>query len=61
MVETSGMWGVMPGPMPLDLRLPIVRAVERGSWIGAAAHRFGDHAPRMRSEQPLAAFSTPTR
>jgi transposase len=39
MVETSGMWG-MPAPMSLDLRLRIVRAVERGSSIREAARRF---------------------
>jgi putative transposase len=31
---------VMPAPMSLDLRHRIVRAVENGSSIGAAARRF---------------------
>jgi transposase len=30
----------MPAPMPMDLRLRIVRAVERGSSIREAARRF---------------------
>jgi transposase len=30
----------MPAPMSMDLRLRIVRAVERGSSIRAAARRF---------------------
>jgi transposase len=30
----------MPAPISMDLRLRIVRAVERGSSIGAAARRF---------------------
>ena len=33
------MW-IMPAPMSLDLRLRIVRAVERGSSIREAARRF---------------------
>jgi transposase len=39
LVEISGM-GVMPAPMSMDLRLRIVRAVERGSSIREAARRF---------------------
>jgi transposase len=39
MVEASGIV-VMPAPMSMDLRLRIVRAVERGSSIREAARRF---------------------